>query len=169
MRDLFSKEQCQTAIDQLNSALPDSDVYNGILFQQFCNTTITQDFTRKSIKRANVCGSTFQECNFSGVAASGAKFFDSTFSTCELKGANFQYCHFSKVNFCEQSKIQGSNFSHSVFIDCIFNEISIFESTLYDCYFEGCVFTDSVIRTNTLENSTLCNCSIQFIVCTLGL
>lgn len=161
MKDLFSKEQCQTAIEQLNSTLPDRDVHNGVISQQFCNATITQDFTRKSIKRANVYGSKFQECNFSGAAASGSKFFDTALGKCQLKGANFQYCHFSNVNFCDQSIIQGCNFSHSVFIDCAFNSITIFESTLYDCYFENCLFTDSIIRTNTFENSTLCNCNIQ--------
>lgn len=161
MEKLFSKKQCEVAKNRLNSILPDSGVYNGILFQQFSYTTVTRDFTRKSMKRAKIIGSNFTKCNFSGVAAAGSQVVDSKFSQCDFTGASFQNCQFCRVEFSELSIINGSNFSHSVFIECKFVNISIIESTLYDCYFENCLFIDSIIRTSTTENSTLRSCSIH--------
>lgn len=160
MERIFTEDQCQSAIKQLKLILPDSGVYNGILFNQFCNTTVTQNFTRKSIKRAKITGSNFINCNFSGVAAAGSQIINSKFLRCDFTGASFQNCRFSKVEFGELSKIQGANFSHSLFVECKFDDISIIESTLYDCYFENCMLSKSVIRTSTFENSTLRGCSI---------
>lgn len=161
MKELFTKAEIQASTANLKTFLPDKDVYNGILFQQFCNITVTQDFTRKSIKRACVAGSHFLNCNFNGVAAAGSKFFETTFGICNFEGSNFQYCSFHKVQFKDSSIFKGANLSHSVFVECDFSDITIQESTLYDCYFENCSFCDSVIKTNTLENTTMCNCTIQ--------
>ena len=163
MKKIFTEDQCKAAIERLNSVLPDLGVYNGVLFQQFNNTTVTQDFTRKSIKRAKITGSNFIKSNFSGVAAAGSQIFDSKFSQCDFTGASFQNCRFNRVEFCNLSKIKGANFSHSLFIECRFDDISIIESTLYDCYFENCLFLNSRIQTSTFENSTLRNCDIHSI------
>lgn len=161
MNKLFTKEQIRAATSKLNSVLRDDDVDNGILFQPFVNTTITQDFSRKSLKRINVTGSNFLNCQFCSAAASGSRFFNVIFQNTDFSGSNFQYCYFNGVQFVDASVIKGANFSHSVFIECSFSNISIVESTLYDCHFEKCTFDKSIIRSNTLENSTISNCTIQ--------
>ena len=161
MKKLFSELQIETSKNKLNKILSDKDVNNGILFQPFCNTTITTDFTRKALKRVNALGTHFLSCNFSGVAATGSKFSDAEFANCNFSGANFQYCYFNNSHIHESSLIKGSNFSHSVFINCEFAGITIIESTFYDCYFENCTFSESNIRTDTFENSTMRHCSIK--------
>lgn len=161
MRKLFSDEQIQRATDKLKISLPDKDVNNGTLFRIFCSTTITNDFTAKSLKRITVEKTSFVDCNFNNVAATGSKFSNTKFENCDFSGSNFQYCHFYKVCFSNTSLIKGANFSHSVFIDCKFTNVTIIESTLYDCYFEDCTISNSIIRTNTFENSTLRNCLLN--------
>ena len=161
MRNLFTNEQIQKSLFRLNKCLPDKDVKNGLLFQPLCNTTISQDFSRQSLKRINVTKCDFVDCKFNGSAATGAKFSDTLFHNCDFSGSNFQYCFFIRVRFACSSIIKGANFSHSVFIECKFDNIEIIESTLFDCFFENCDFFDSIIKTNTMENSTICNCLVQ--------
>ena len=156
MDELFSKAHIQEYIAELSKTLPDKDMSNGVLFQAFCNAKITQDFSRKSLKRVNVTGSQFEKCSFVGVAASGSKFTDTSFDSCDFTGSNFQYCHFENASFLNRSVVQGANFSQSVFIGCTFDGIDIVESTLYDCIFQECTFIGSTIRTDTLENTTIC-------------
>lgn len=151
----FSDTEVKKSISRVQNLLPDRDVCNGILFQTFCNTTISTDFSRKSLKRVNAADSSFLHCKFNGAAATGSKFSDVRFLNCDFSASNFQYCYFSNTLFADHSIIQGANFSHSVFIDCTFDSVSITESTLYDCLFENCVFSSSEIRTDTLENSTI--------------
>ena len=158
---MYTESRIKNALDRLNSVLPDHDVNNGVLFQPYCNTTITKDFTRKSLKRINAVKCHFLKSIFNGVAAAGSRFTNTTFQGCDFYGANFQYCFFENVRFNSRSKIKGSNFSHSVFVGCVFSDISIVESTLYDCYFEECSFSNSTIRTNTLENSSMCGCNLS--------
>lgn len=161
MSKLFSYEEIEKSKIKLCKFLPDKDIKNGVLFQPFCNTTVTKDFYRKALKRVNVVGTFFLDCNFSGVAATGSKFSNTKFQNCNFTGSNFQYCSFNKVRFCKSSSIKGANFSHSVFTNCDFSEITIIESTFYDSYFENCTFSKSVIKTDTLENTTMCNCYIE--------
>lgn len=158
---LYSKEQVHDAIDKLNVFLSDRDVLNDSSFPMGCNTEIIKDFTRKSLKRINIADIRFVESKFVGVAGTGSKFTNTTFRACDFTGSNFQYCQLNKVIFDKQSIIKGANFSHSVFIDCQFEDVIIIESTLYDCYFEDCKFLNSSIRTNTLENTTMQNCLIR--------
>lgn len=158
---LFSNEQIKSSCNKLNVILSDKGVTNDSLFQVSCNCEITKDFTRKSLKRINVVDVRFVRCKFTGVAGTGSKFTDTIFKNCDFTGSNFQYCQFNNVIFNDNSIMHGANFSHSVFISCEFNDVKIFESTLYDCYFEDCKFLDSEIRTNTLENTTMRKCSIE--------
>lgn len=153
--NFFSDSKVKESVSRIQKELPDKGVCNGILFQSFCNTTISKDFSYKSLKRINAIGSSFEQCKFNGVAATGSKFSDAKFCRCDFTASNFQYCIFSDSAFMEHTVIRGANFSHSVFINCVFSQVSITESTLYDCLFENCVFSDSEIRTNTLENSTI--------------
>ncbi len=161
MKKFYDEAQVREAQNKLAILLPEDDVCNGQLFQKFYNTRISQDFTRKDLKRISVVKCHFANCKFNAVAATGSKFTKVQFDNCDLSGANFQYCYFNNTHFINDTIMKGANFSHSIFIDCTFETITIIESTLYDCYFENCTFSASVIRTNTLENSVLCNCNIQ--------
>lgn len=158
---LFSKEQINKAKYKLNKNLSDKGVLNDSTFQGGINTKITKDFTRKALKTINVADICFAKSKFIGSAGTGSKFTNTIFEKCDFTGSNFQYCQFKNVIFDKQTIIKGANFSHSVFIGCHFNNITIIESTLYDCYFERCKFSDSTIRTDTLENSTIQNSSIE--------
>lgn len=161
MTELFSKDQIVKAKSIIKNSLPDKDVSNGVLFHPFSNATVTKDFTRKSLKRINVLSAHFFDCKFIGVAATGSKFYDTDFCNCNFKGSNFQFCQFNKVRFKDSSIIIGANFSHSIFIECEFHDITITESTLYDCHFENCNLSASIIKTNTLENTIMRNCLIE--------
>lgn len=158
---LYNNEQIKKAISILDKHLPDKDVNNGILFQPFSGTKITKDFTRKSLKRVNVFDTVFEKCKFVGVAATGSKFSNTKFRMCDFSGSNFQYCCFNNVNFDHSTKIMSANFSHSVFVECEFKNISIIQSTLLDCTFEDCKFYSSEIRTDTLENTSIINSRIS--------
>ena len=161
MNNIYKKEQIQQSVKKLNNILPDSDVYNGLLFQKFCNTKVSQDFTKKSLKRINVKKCHFIDCCFKAAAGTGSKFTNVYFDKCNFQGANFQYCYFNKTNFSNETLIKGANFSHGIFIGCDFKNITIEESTLFGCHFENCTFSSSTIRSNTLENSTMYNCIIN--------
>ena len=158
---LFSNEQIQKSKELLKRLLSDRDVNNDILFHPFCNATITKDFTGNSLKRMNVVNTYFADCKFNGVAATGSKFSTASFQHCDFSGSNFQFCQFNKVKFKEFSMIRNANFSHSVFVECEFCDITMIESTLYDCHFENCSFSKSTIKTNTLENTVMRGCSIR--------
>lgn len=161
MKKLYNGEQVKNAQKKLANLLPEKDVCNGQLFMKFYHARISNDFTRKDLKRINVVKCQFENCNFKAAAGTGSKFTKVQFDNCDLSGTNFQYCYFNKTNFINSTVIKGANFSHSVFIDCHFEAITITESTLYDCYFENCTFGTSSIKSNTLENSILCNCKIE--------
>ena len=159
----YSDSQIEQTIKRLQNILPDQGFSNGSLFKVFRHSTITNDFTRKSIKRINVADVKFLDCQFNGAAATGSKFLNGQFINCDLSGSNFQYCQFERVIFSSKSLLKGANFSHSTFVDCQFVDISLFESTLYDCSFENCLFEKSTIRTSTWENSTFKKCRICII------
>lgn len=161
MKKLYNETQVREAQKKLARLLPEDDVCNGPLFQKFYNTRISQDFTRKDLKRISVTKCQFNNCKFNAAAATGSKFKKVQLDNCDLSGSNFQYCYFNNTHFINNTIMKGANFSHSIFIDCTFETIIIMESTLYDCYFENCTFSDSVIRSNTFENSVLCNCNIR--------
>lgn len=161
MKKLYEKEQVQQACAKIKKILPDCDAIDKNFSSQYFNTEISQDFTRKDLKRITVNKCKFIESKFNGVAATGSKFLEVVFSKCDFSGANFQYCYFVNSSFVENSLIKGANFSHSVFIDCTFEASTIIECTLFDCLFENCAFIASNIRTNTLENSTMRNCKLR--------
>jgi len=161
MKKLYSDKEIEYSLKKLNIELSDIDVCNGNLFQTFSNTTIKQDFTKKSLKRINVKQVTFENTNFYCVAATGSKFTKCNFLSCNLSSANFQYCYFYKVHFYKDTLMKGTNLSHSTFIDCQFTKIDIEQSTLFDCYFENCLFESSIIKSNTLESTAMHNCQIK--------
>ena len=51
MINRYSKKKIEKAVQNIEQKLPDRDVYNGQLFQQFYKANISRDFTRKSLKR----------------------------------------------------------------------------------------------------------------------
>lgn len=161
MRKLYGEEQVQQAKAKVNRILPDGDMINNYFFSQFFNTEISHDFTRKDLKRINVSNCKFVDSSFNGVAATGSKFNDVHFFNCDFSGSNFQYCYFNKASFTKDTLIKGANFSHGVFIDCVFDASTIIECTLFDCIFENCKFISSNIRTDTFENTTMRNCKFE--------
>lgn len=161
VESLYTKEQVKNANAKISLFLSDEDVLNQTAFHGGCNAKITKDFTKKSIKRMNAADIQFVRSKFIGAAGTGSKFTNTVFRNCDFTGSNFQYCQFNNVFFNHQTMIKGANFSHSVFVGCCFEDITIVESTLYDCYFESCKFLNSVIKTNTLENTTIQNSSLR--------
>ncbi len=161
MQNYFSDIEIEKSVSKVKELLPDKDVYNGQLFQKFVKTKVTQDFTRKSLKRINVKKTKFEKCLFVAAAGTGSKFTESVFSGCDFTGSNFQDCYFNKCSFKSHTIIRGANFSHSIFIDCTFEKSIINQSTLYDCRFENCTFVACEISSDTTENSVLYNCTIR--------
>ena len=157
----FSNEQINQAINRLNAKLLDMGAMNDMSLNSFSNTTIVYDFSKKSIKRANVVNGIFENCVFYNAAATGSRFVATSFLNCNFTGSNFQYCIFDGVNFQDSSLLKSANFSHSFFINCTFNNISIIGSTLYDCRFEECNFINSTIQESTFESSTFYSCVFQ--------
>ena len=163
MINKISKAQIERAQTNIEKRLPDKDVYNGQLFQQFLNATPSCNLKRKSLKRINVKRTTFKNTCFVATAGTGSKFKETYFHKCNFSGANFQSCYFDKCTFSSKSLIKGANFSHSVFINCVFKNITIKQSTLYDCHFENCTFESCKIYSNTLENSLFYMCRIEHV------
>ena len=60
----YSNSQIEQTIERLQNILPDQGFSNGSLFKVFRHSTITNDFTRKSIKRINVADVKFLDCQF---------------------------------------------------------------------------------------------------------
>lgn len=163
MINRYSKKKIEKAVQNIEQKLPDRDVYNGQLFQQFYKANISRDFTRKSLKRINVKNTKFMSCSFVAAAGTGSKFTQTVFDNCDFSGSNFQNCYFNKCDFTNKVLIKGTNFSHSVFIECNFKNITIKQSTLYDCHFENCSFESCDIYSDTLENSLFYCCQIKHI------
>lgn len=163
MINRINKIQIEKAKLNIEKQLPDKDVYNGQLFQQFLGVTSSCNFRRKSLKRVNVKGTTFKKACFVASAGTGSKFRETYFQKCDFTGANFQNCYFDKCTFCSKTLMKGTNFSQSIFIDCVFKNITIKRSTLYDCHFENCTFESCKIYSNTLENSLFYMCLIKHV------
>ncbi len=161
MGSQYSNNAFDSIYERLRNLLPDQKVSNGTLFQLGNNTAITRDFSGYSLKRINIDEVVFSKCLFWQSAGAGAKFSHTTFESCDFSGSNFQYCQFNKVSFCRRSIIKGANFSHSVFINCVFEDVLIIESSFFDCRFEQCCFRDSIIKNVTLENSYYHSCEIS--------
>lgn len=161
MKNNYSEEQIKNVFRNLEENLPDKDVQNGSIFQIASGAEITLDYSRKSLKRINANHCQFNKAIFKAVAAVGSRFSDVRFRGCDFSASNFQYCHFDNVVFDDESFASGANFSHSVFIECTFENINIKESTFFDCQFQGCTFLSGKINSITLENSTFHNCTIQ--------
>lgn len=161
MKKNYSEKQINNAFINLRNNLPDKDVQNGFIFQIVNGAEITQDYSQKSLKRVHADHCKFNQSIFKAVAAVGSKFSDVHFRKCDFSASNFQYCFFDKVKFFDNTYASGSNFSHSVFIECIFENIDLKESTFFDCQFHNCSFKYGNINSITLENSTFYNCSIQ--------
>lgn len=154
------KAQIQKAVERIEKILPDKDVFDTLLFQQYYNTTVSSDFKRKDLKRINVKKTKFSVSSFEAAAATGSKFTSTEFYICNFSGANFQDCYFNSCKFAEKTLIEGANFSNSIFIDCNFENIIIRRSTFFDCRFENCKFESCEIYSDTTENSVLYNCEI---------
>ena len=161
MSTSFSDEQINQVINRLNAELPDKGAMNDMSLNSFGNTTIEYDFSRKSIKRANVVNSIFEKSLFCNAAATGSQFVTASFSNCNFTSSNFQYCIFNGVSFQDSSLLKSANFSHSFFVNCTFNNVSIIGTTLYDCCFEECSFINSTIQESTFESSTFNSCVFQ--------
>lgn len=156
-------KRIKEAVAKIENCLPDKDVYNGQLFQQFYKAVSSCDFTRKSLKRINIKNAEFKRASFVSAAGTGSKFKETVFHKCDFSDANFQSCYFNKCNFQAETLIKGANFSHSVFIDCSFTNITIKQSTLYDCHFENCSFASCRIYSDTLENTLFYGCTISHV------
>lgn len=161
MNRLYTKEQIQKALKNLKEKLPDQDVQNGSLFQISHGANISCDYTRKSLKRVHATDCHFKSSVFKSAAGVGSKFVNVHFENCNFCGSNFQYCYFNNTHFTGRTFAKGANFSHSIFIECHFDTISVKECTFFDCRFENCTFLSSTIRSITLENSVFYNCSIE--------
>ena len=161
MREIFTKEQIQDALNNLKEKLPDQDEENISLFQVANDADISCDYTRKSFKRVNATNCRFNKSIFKAAAGTGARFTNVHFINCDFSGSNFQYCYFNNTNFTSKTLIKGANFSHSIFINCCFNKINIKECTFFDCQFQNCTFLVSNIRSVTMENSIFYNCTIE--------
>lgn len=90
MINKISKAQIERAQANIEKQLPDKDVYNGQLFQQFLNATPSCNLKRKSLKRINVKRTTFKNTCFVATAGTGSKFKETYFHKCNFSGANFQ-------------------------------------------------------------------------------
>ncbi len=156
----FNNEQIKQSVGKIITLLPDKDVLEQTIFQQFLNTTVSFDLKRKDLKRINVKNTMFNNCSFEAVAGAGSKFTETEFNKCDFSGANFQDCYFNRCIFNNNSLIEGANFSNSVFIECTFENITIKRSTLFDCHFENCTFNSCEIYSDTMESSLLYNCKI---------
>lgn len=161
MKKLYENEQVERACFKIKNVLQDKDAIDQTGSCQYSNAEISHDFTRKDLKRMLVNKCKFINSKFNGVAATGSQYMDVSFSNCDFSGANFQYCYFIRSVFGDNSFARGTNFSHSVFIECTIKASTIIESSLFDCLFENCTFVNSEIRTNTLENSTIRNCKLD--------
>lgn len=161
MNKLYSKEQTQKSIQNLQQNLSDHDVLNGSMFQIVNGAEICHNYTRKSLKRINANDCHFNESIFRAVAAVGSRFSGVRFRKCDFSASNFQYCYFINVYFEEKSFAVGANFSHSMFIECHFYNINVKECSFFDCQFHGCTFSLSKINSITLENSLFSHCTIQ--------
>jgi len=157
----YSKLQINETVSKIEACLPDKDVFDGLLFQQFHRTNISQNFKRKDLKRINVKKTNFHYCSFEAVAGTGSKFFKTFFNKCDFTGANFQDCYFDICKFANKTIIKGANFNNSIFIDCTFQNMVIRQSTFFDCRFENCKFVSCKICSDTTENSVLYNCHIS--------
>lgn len=159
--DKFDSLNIKQAVEKVKTLLPDKDVFEQSLFQQFYSTNITFNFKRKDLKRVNVKDTKFNCCSFEAAAGTGTKFTNAEFNNCDFTGSNFQDCYFNVCKFSDKTLIEGANFSNGVFIDCVFENIIIKKSTLFDCRFENCVFDSCQIYSDTTESSVLCNCQIS--------
>ena len=157
----YSEEQTKEAFRNLEENLPDKDVQNGLIFQVASGAEIIQDYSRKSFKHINATHCRFNKSIFKAVAAVGSRFSNVYFYECDFSASNFQYCYFDNTVFSGKSFASGANFSHSVFIECNFEEVNIKESTFFDCQFQSCTFISGNINSITLENSTFYSCTIE--------
>lgn len=161
MKNGYSLEEINKALKNLEENLPDKDVQNGSMFQIVNGADISHDYSRKSLKRINANNCQFNESIFRAVAAVGARFSNVQFIRCDFSASNFQYCYFDNVHFINGSFATGTNFSHSLFIECHIDQIDIKECTFFDCQFQNCIFTSSSINSITFENSAFCYCTIE--------
>ena len=153
-----NKNEIVQAISKIEKNIPDKDVFDETLFQDFFDTEVTMDFTRKDLKRMNVKKTRFITCSFEAAAGTGSKFIRTLFKGGDFSGSNFQDCFFDKCTFIGNTIIKNANMSHGMFIDCTFKNIVICRSTFFDCYFENCTFQSCQIYSITAENSNFNNC-----------
>lgn len=159
--DKYDKEYIKHSVEKVKTMLPDKDVFEQTLFQQFYNTKVSFNFKRKDLKRVNVKNTTFNNCSFESAAGTGSKFLNTEFSKCNFAGSNFQDCYFNACKFNNKTLIKGANFSNGVFVKCVFENIIIQKSTFFDCRFENCEFDSCEIYSDTTESSVLYNCRIN--------
>lgn len=159
----YDKRKIKQSVGRVKALLPDKEVFEQTIFQQFFDAKVSYNFKRKDLKRINVKNTTFSNCSFEAVAGTGSKFSNTEFSICDFTGSNFQDCYFNACKFNKKSLIEAANFSNSVFIECEFENIIIKRSTFFNCHFENCKFYFCEIYSDTMENSVFYNCSINSI------
>ena len=155
------KENIKKSVEKVKNLLPDKDVFEQTIFQQFFNTEVSYDFKRKDLKRINVKNTTFNKCSFEAVAGTGSKFLNAEFSKCDFTGSNFQDCYFNACKFNDKSLIEAANFSNAIFIECVFENVIMKRSTFFNCHLENCKFDSCEIYSDTMESSVFYNCRIS--------
>ena len=143
---------------------------------QAVGVPVTTDFTNLRIRNGKYVSCTFKGNSFMNAGASGTKFTNSELISCNITGANMQFCDFSgcviRDNTPQTYVIANTNFNQSSFFNANLKTVfventSVSQSqflgtTIYNTHFSHATLQDNIFRNSKIINSTFIGCNMEY-------
>lgn len=143
---------------------------------QAVDVSVTTDFTDLRIRNGKYVSCIFKGNSFLNAGAAETKFTNSELISCNITGANMQFCDFSgsiiRDNTPKTYTIANTNFNQSSFfnthLELVFIEnTSVSQSqflgtTIYDSHFSHATLQDNIFRNNEIIKTTFIGCNMEY-------
>lgn len=143
---------------------------------QAVGVPVTTNFTDLRIRNGKYVSCIFKGNSFMNTGASGTKFTNSELISCNITGANMQFCDFSESvirdNTPETCVIANTNFNQSSFFNANLKTVFVENSsisqsqflgtTIYDSRFSHATLQDNIFRNSKIMNTTFIGCNMEY-------
>lgn len=143
---------------------------------QAVGVPVMTDFTDIRIRNGEYVSCTFEGNNFINTGAAGTKFTNSELISCNITGANMQFCDFSESvirdNTPETCVIANTNFNQSSFFNARLKTVFVENTSvsqsqflgtaIYDSHFSHATLQDNIFRNSQIINTTFIGCNMEY-------
>jgi len=126
------------------------------------NLKVSDNFSRKNMRRSFYKNCHFFESDFRSAGFAGSLFESTDFEDCVWDNANFHSCDFNNVWLKGNSNpIMSTGFHKSSFTNCVIENVYFFSCGFTDALFTQTIFKNCKIELSSMENARFDNCTFE--------